>query len=160
MLCALAMGLGLSASAQSRNETVFDAWNAVCQQMDSESEPFCFFGHVIANEEGDPISEVRILQLKSEEGETVHRLQIRTPLGVLLPAATSLIVDEEAILDASYVVCLDVCIAETEIDRAVLDLIADGFVMQIVWRHVEAPDAIVLPVNLAGFSDARAHISE
>ena len=43
---------------------------------------------------------------------------------------------------------------------AVLDLIADGFVMQIVWRHVEAPDAIVLPVNLAGFSDARAHISE
>lgn len=129
-------------------------WQLSCDTPPGASAEQCaIIQNVLA--EDQPNVGLSVIVLKTADGEA-RLLRVLAPLGVLLPNGLGLNVDGTDMGRVAFVRCLpNGCIAEVELDDALITTLSDGGeAIFVVFKTPE--EGVGIPVSLTGFKDGFA----
>ena len=145
---------GSPALGQGTVRAEYGDWQMSCDTPPGASFEQCaIIQNVLA--EDQPNVGLSVIVLRTADREA-RLLRVLAPLGVLLPNGLGLNVDGEDMGRVAFVRCLpNGCIAEVELDDAIIDVLSNGTTaLFVVFKTPE--EGVGIPVSLEGFSEGFA----
>lgn len=146
---------GLSAQQAAPNETVkvkHGDWEVRCGANNN-----CYMNQVINNDEGAPLINVAIRQIKNNDKAKAIAVFV-APLGVVLPRGVEMKIDGGEPIGAPFLYCLgNGCFSELAMTDEGLDRLRRGAAATLQIFSVQKPtEAIQRKLSLSGFTKAYA----
>lgn len=138
----------------------FGDWELMCVKTAEGPEP-CEIGHLIIDDAGNPVSDVRFFPLQ-DAGQVLAGGTFVTPLGVLLTNGVVYSVDDKTPKQYPFQFCNSIgCVARVGLTALELQAMRKGAVGHLVITMVNNPGQPVnIPVSLKGFAAAYAALSK
>lgn len=145
-----------SLQAQGVVKSKYGDWEIRCETPAGSSTEQCALIQSVAAEDKANVNLV-VIVLKTSDRKS-RLLRVIAPLGVLLPNGLGLKIDDTDIGRAGFVKCLPTgCIAEVVMEDKLIEQLKTGKTATFI-IHQTPDEGIGLPLTLAGFKDAYAHL--
>lgn len=138
--------------ADQQVQLIYQPWTKFCMKgQDANAKQVCFTGKDGRIESGQPVVAAVIIE---PEGEPKKLLRVTLPLGMQLVHGTRIIVDQNAPLQAPYVICFaNGCMSDYEVTPEMLGNMKKG--QNLIVQAINANGApLTLALPLAEFAKA------